>query len=128
MREDVKELIASAENNLRAARNLCEHEIYSLACFHSHQAVELLLKAYLLQKAGKYPFTHSIFNLLKLCDEEDNEFKILLQLGVPGLESYYVRTRYPPLMKVTEEEAEEAIKLAEKVREFVLRKLNIDWE
>ena len=126
MREDVKELIASAENNLRAARNLCEHEIYILACFHSHQAVELLLKAYLLQKTGKYPFTHSLFNLLKLCNEDDSEFEILLQLGVPGLESYYIRTRYPPLLKVEREEAEEAIKLAENVKEFVLRKLNID--
>ena len=126
MREDVKELITSAENNLRAARNLYEHEIYGLACFHSHQAVELLLKAYLLQKTGNYPFTHSLFNLLKLCNEKDSEFEILLQLGVLGLEAYYIRTRYPPLLKIEREEAEEAIKLAEKVREFVLRKLNTD--
>ena len=71
-------------------------------------------------------FTHSIRMLLEACLEIDSDFEELLKLKVHTLGRYYVGTRYPPLLKVEREEAEEAIKLAEKVMEFVLRKLDVD--
>ena len=126
MREDVKELVESAEEDLILAKEIIKLGYPRSSSFHAHQSVEKLLKAFILQSKGENLFTHSIRVLLEACLEVDSDFEELLKLKVHTLGRYYVGTRYPPLMKVTEEEAEEAIKLAEKVREFVLGKLNID--
>ena len=47
----------------------------------------------------------------------------MLEIKVNILEDYYTGVRYPPLLEVKKEEAREAIDIAEKVKEFVLEKL-----
>ena len=78
-----------------------------------------------MHKKGFYPFSHSISGLLKECLKFEKDFQYLLDLKIQKLEIYYTGTRYPPMLKVSEEEAKEAIEIAEKVKEFILKKLNL---
>ncbi len=72
-------------------------------------------------------FTHSIRYLIEVALKFDEEFKTLLDIKAPKLSKYYTGTRYLPLLEVSEEEAREAVEIAEKVREFVLKKLGYDF-
>jgi len=60
---------------------------------------------------------------LDLCINEDKEFEKLKDLE--GFAEYATEFRYPSYLEPTLEEAEEAIRIAEKVRELVVKKLNI---
>ena len=85
------------------------------------------LKAFLTYNNRPFRKTHDVTLLLKLCIDVDESFKELLEAEIDRLYPRAVEVRYPEVeYDVTSGEAEEAIKLAEKVREFVLRKLNID--
>lgn len=95
-------------------------------CFHSQQTVEKLLKAYLVTKKKEFAKTHNLKALLKLCIEEDKEFN---KINVDKLSFYAVELRYPDDFYIpTVEEAKGSYKIAEKVKKFVLRKLNIHEE
>ena len=128
MKEDVKELVESAEEDLGAARIALVNGLYNTAAFHSHQCVEKLLKAYLLERKGSYPFIHSISRLLHEIIDIDEDFKRLYEIGVYKLDRFYTGTRYPPLLRVSREEAREALEIAEKARDFVLKRLKVEGE
>ena len=71
--------------------------------------------------------THDVTLLLKLCIDIDKSFKQLLEAEVDKLYPKAVEVRYPEVeYDVSFEEAKEAIELAEKVKDFVLKKLNIN--
>ncbi len=89
------------------------------------QSVEKFLKAYLLEKEEGFPFIHSIKMLIHLCTQIDKDFEYLLKIDADKLDKYYTGTRYLPLLKVSQKEAKEAIEIAEKVKDFVLKKLKI---
>ena len=125
MNEDLRELLESANEDLEAAKILFDKSLFKLSTFHCQQSVEKYLKAYLLYKTGFYPFIHSISNLLEKCMKVDKDFEYLKNIGIHILEEYYIRTRYPIIKNITEEDAKEAIEIAEKVKEFILNKLNI---
>jgi HEPN domain-containing protein len=68
--------------------------------------------------------THNLEMLLKLCVEKDKDFQ---NLDVGDLTFYAVEVRYPDDFYIPPlEEAKECFKIASKVKEFVLKKLN--WE
>ncbi|RLE62558.1 MAG: hypothetical protein DRN53_03780 [Thermoprotei archaeon] len=125
MREDLRELLEAAEDDLDTARKLYELGKYRYACFFTQQAVEKYLKAYLLYKTNRYPFTHSIIKLIKEAIKHDRDLEYLLKVKADSLEDYYTGVRYPPLIKVTREEAKEAIGIAEEVRILILKKLSM---
>ena len=125
MREDLRELLESAEEDLKLAKVSLRLGYYKHACFLSQQAVEKFLKAYLLYKINKYPFIHDITKLINLCKNLEEDFELLLRINADKLDKYYIGTRYPPLLKVTKENAKEAVEIADKVRDFVLKKLGI---
>lgn len=61
---------------------------------------------------------------MKKCVEIDSNFKELVELKVDKLYPKGIEVRYPEFTAtVSEEETKEAIEIAEKVREFVSRKL-----
>ena len=82
-----------------------------------------MLKAFLLQRVGRYPFIHSIRALLEECLRIDNDFSVLIKERVQKVGMHYTKARYPPLANISREEAVEAVKIAERVRDFVLAKL-----
>ena len=92
------------------------------SAYHSQQAVEKYLKAFLIVNNVDPPKTHNIYYLLRLCTDIDNEFNYLKKLNTQKLTKYsYVR--YPVDLEISSKDAREAIEIAEKVREFVLKKL-----
>jgi|UniRef100_A0A7J2T9F1 Uncharacterized conserved protein related to C-terminal domain of eukaryotic chaperone, SACSIN len=118
--------IRSAELTLESAKKDLEFGDYSWACFKAHQAVEKALKAF-LWGIGKPRVGHSLTYLLRYLSDTLNEKPsddVVYACSV--LDKYYIPTRYPdvwvegiPEEYFTQREAEEAIKLALRVIEWV---------
>ena len=68
--------------------------LYNQACFHIQQGAEKCLKAYLLEKDGKFPKTHSLTELLMLASLKD-ESLLSMKEGCLYLDQFYIPTRYP---------------------------------
>lgn len=125
--EYVKKWLIKANNDLKVAENLMklssEDTITEAMCFHSQQAVEKFLKAYLITKNMEFGKTHNLEYLLELCVKEDDEFK---GIEVGNLSFYAVEVRYPDEFYTPSiDEAKECLEIARKVREFVMEKLGI---
>ncbi len=118
MRKDTEELIESAKEDFYASLSLYEMRYLRTCCFHAHQFVEKMLKAFLLEKVGSYPFTHSISTLIMECVKVDKDFEYLYDITADKLDKYYTGTRYPPIIKVNEEEAKKVVDILKKVKDF----------
>ena len=119
-----------ALNDLRSARHeasLPEDEmVTSSVCFHSQQAAEKFLKAYLVARGVSFGRTHNIQHLIRLCSKEDPEFS---SVKAGRLTYYAVQARYPDEFYIpTVDEAREALRLAEGIKDFVLMKLGVSEE
>lgn len=119
-----------AWEDLRVIDDLIEEEAYGLACFHAQQAIEKTLKAYLVRKEGKVNKLHSLAELLNLCSNLDNSFKDFENYALT-IDRYYIPVRYPdalpgslPEGMPSKEDAEEALKMAEEIFEFVKNEIN----
>ncbi|WP_258084911.1 HEPN domain-containing protein [Thermococcus thermotolerans] len=73
----------------------------------------------MISKGKPIKRTHDIGELILLCAEVDSEFLKLFDNDVDLLTAYAVEARYPTIHEPDKEEAENAIKLAELVLEFV---------
>ncbi len=125
--EYLKRWLIKANNDLKVAENELkmplEERVTEAVCFHSQQAVEKFLKAYLITKNIEFGKTHNLEYLLELCIKVDLDFK---EIDVGNLTFYAVEVRYPNEFYIpTTKEAEECIKIARKVKEFVLSKLKV---
>lgn len=124
--KSVRDWILKAESDLKVAKDelATEEPATDAICFHSEQCAEKYLKAYLIFYRQEIPRTHNVAELIYRCAEVNVQFKILLNTDIPLLTSYAVVMRYPgeelfPPIK----EAQEAVKLAEKVKTFVMELL-----
>lgn len=114
-----------AEEDLSAAKSLITYgqTFISTVCFHSQQAAEKYLKAFLTYHQIEFPKTHDIDELLDLVARVDNEIAESLR-DVIVLTNYGVDVRYPgDFPDVTGNAAQQAITMAEKVRRSVLELL-----
>lgn len=128
MDEVVVKGLIKAIRDLKTAQQLLvlsKNTLYTdTICFNSQQASEKLIKSYLTYKNIPYPRTHNLKYLLKLCIDTDGDFK---ELNVNKLTIYAVETRYPESFHIASvEEAEEALKTAGKIKDFVLKKLSTE--
>ncbi|MEM5830461.1 MAG: HEPN domain-containing protein [Candidatus Aenigmatarchaeota archaeon] len=123
--DKTKKWIEKAIKDINTAKLLYENENYENSIFFSQQAVEKFLKAFLVFHNKPFPKTHNIAKLIELCKEIDLEFDKLYEFEADKLYPIGIDVRYPIDIIVSEEEAKEAIEIAEKVKEFVLKKLNI---
>jgi len=104
-----------AKSNLIRARNLPDEAGFFLedACFDAQQLVEKSLKAVLVHLDVHFPLTHNIGRLLSLVRQHVDEIPEWI-LKAAKLTDYAVEARYPPsLESVTQEECQEALKIAE---------------
>ena len=102
---------------------VAENEPYfDIVCFHSQQAAEKFLKAYLIFLGVDYPKTHDLGDLVLLLAEKDPE---ILKLKAAGdeLTPFAVEARYPEFLEPAPEDAQRAKEIAEKFKEYVLEKL-----
>lgn len=119
----VKGWIGKADSDLANAQ-LCIAANTSLdtACFHTQQAAEKLIKAYLIAYSLSVPFIHNLEKLLELCEQHDASFSLMKASG-RSLTPYAVQLRYdedfwPPLS-----EALSALQAAQALRAFIVPRL-----
>ena len=95
-RKLVQQWLAKAEEDIEAAEALLSGERTFLypSCFHSQQAAEKYLKAYLTRRQVEFPGMHSIREILNLVKTVDEELATEL-LPAAALTPYGVEVHCP---------------------------------
>jgi len=113
----------SSKGALNSAEGDLERKDYNWACFKAQQSAELAVKA-LLHGLGLPTYGHSVSGLLERLPKDLGTEQVIQDAKT--LDKYYVPTRYPnawvegtPEDYYTKEDAEKAIKCAEKVVNWV---------
>jgi HEPN domain-containing protein len=123
--EFVHQWLLKADEDFNAAKSLMTYgdTFLSTVCFHSQQAAEKYLKAFLTYHQIEFPKTHDIDELLDLVAPGHKNLSESLR-DVIILTNYGVDVRYPgDFPNVTDNDARESIRMAEKVRRSVLELL-----
>ena len=123
--EFVHQWLLKAEEDFKAAKSPITHEasFLSTVCFHSQQAAEKYLKAFLTYHQVEFPKTHDIDELLDLIAPKASKLSESLR-DVIVLTNYGVDVRYPgDFPDVSDSDAQQAIRMAEKVRKLILELL-----
>ncbi len=89
----VRGWLRKAESDLTAMRASSQAGALDAACFHAQQAVEKVLKAYLIFHSVDFPFTHNLSKLVEHCVVIDSSFEEIFPKVEP-LTPYAVETRY----------------------------------
>jgi HEPN domain-containing protein len=123
---EVEAWLAKSAGDARMAEAACgiEDPLWDQACFHAHQAAEKALKAF-MTAAGTVPSrTHDLVFLVEVIAKLEPDAQRLVEVAA-GLAHHAVGPRYPSfLAPETEEEAQDAIRRATKIREWVEEKLS----
>jgi HEPN domain-containing protein len=123
-----KEWIKKAEKDLITARHLFSIKPvppYDIICFHVQQCAEKYIKAFLVYKGIEFEKTHDLGELIGLASTKDDSFIELIDIA-EKLTDYAVDVRYPETEEPTEEEAKEALEMAEKIKDFILKRLPLN--
>ena len=120
--DEIRQLIRRSRMFLETARFQIDRGFYDLAAFSLEQALQLFLKAKLLELGVDYPRTHSVRRLLEILSEvlsgEARErvrtllSAYLMELGV--LEDAYITSRYV-VREYTRDEVEILVKIVDEV-------------
>ena len=117
-KEEIDLLIKRSKEFLDAAKERIKKKSWDLACFMAEQAVQLFLKAIILETGGEYPRTHSLRELFAMIGFlTENEIKYDRK-ALAFLEGAYFSLRYLSIT-YNEEDARNAIKTAEEVVNIV---------
>jgi HEPN domain-containing protein len=112
--------IAKAEEDIAAAERLLalDDSLAAVACFHSQQAVEKLIKALLVLSGVPFARTHDLIQLFQLLP---TDVSLPLSLSdLAPLNRYAVEARYPISEEpLTGDEARSALAVARRVRSLV---------
>lgn len=118
--------IDKSERHIKSAKILKEHDCGNdVVAFHCQQAIEKILKAYLIVKGEGIVSGHSLLYLCKLAQGHDTNYKKYLK-DCGFANQYYIETRYPadsPLI-VSDYEADECIKIAEEIYRYTIGEIN----
>jgi len=126
--DEIREWLQKAKNDLLSAQILMKHEppVLDTASFHCQQAVEKVLKAFLVWKGVSFEKVHSLTYFSDLCEAQEPRFGSLRERA-EALAPYAVEIRYPgEVMEVSRKEAQEALATAEAVWDFVINLLPKD--
>jgi len=119
-----QEWVEAADEDLQAARLLLDHGgPNTTVCFHTQQAAEKLLKAFLQENGVAPPHTHDLESLQSRCQALDPSLAALLPV-VQELTTYYMNTRYPPgIVPRTGQQARNSFLRAEEVHQAIMNLL-----
>ena len=119
----VRGLLKKAESDLEnAATCLAANRALDTVCFHSQQAAEKTLKAYLTAHEIEYPFIHNLEKLIDLCAARDPSFAEIKPIA-GGLTPYAVDLRYDADFWPKLEMAQEAYEAAVAIKSFVMKRM-----
>jgi HEPN domain-containing protein len=97
---------------------------YDAVCFHSQQATEKYLKAFLQENGQTIPKTHVLLDLLALCLKIEPAFQII-RADLNTLEGYAIQFRYPG-QSADKIEAKAAYKTAATARDFIRNQMGLN--
>ena len=122
--------IIKADHDLKTAKDeiAANDPATDTVCFHAQQCVEKYLKAYLVFNGIeiiKSLKTHDISELIDYCKDIDKDFEQLISDNdADRLTNYSIEARYPDDFYLPSvEESNQAIYIAENVKEFVKVKI-----
>lgn len=121
---EVREWLRKADNDRRMAKAglLLVPPITEAAAFHCQQAVEKLLKAFLIWREEEFEKTHDLRSLIERCGSHDPAF-LDHQDTVEPLTAYAIRFRYPGPEDPSTDEVSAALDVVEQVWDFVLARV-----
>jgi len=107
-----------------ANASLCVSSGTSLdtACFHTQQASEKYLKAYMIAHSLSFPFIHNLEKLVDLCIAHDSSFATI-KGSAASLTPYAVALRYDDEFWPTDAETNQAVDIANDIRKFIIDRL-----
>lgn len=106
------EWLEYAKDDLESAKIILkETDNYHISVYHSHQAVEKILKWFMLKNEVKYPFTHDLKVLFKKACEIRKTISSLLD-DILFVDNLYPQLRYPTGEKISKHEAEKSFTIA----------------
>lgn len=117
-----------AESDLKVVKHLLtiDEPPTDALCFHCQQAIEKYLKAFLTFHDVRVKKIHDMEALLNLCIEQDKDFENLDKEKISRLSFFAVEVRYPDeFYTPSVDEARECFEIALKIKDFVLKKLEI---
>ena len=113
---------AKAEMDLTLAQRAMEPEPLSeLACYHAQQCAEKYLKGYLKSRKLVFKWMHDLVYLVDVCATSDVSFQDLREDAV-ALTRLAEPSRYPgpDQPSVTLDDARESLRIANRIRSFVI--------
>jgi HEPN domain-containing protein len=122
---ETKAWLKKAATDVRSADHAltASPPILADVAYHSQQAVEKALKAFLVWSNSSFRKTHSIEEIGEQCLDIDSTLKDLVDQAVP-LTEYAWEFRYPgELEEPSQDESEDALQIAKKILEAVLTRL-----
>ena len=117
----MSEWIEKAETFLSEAKSARDRGIHWLACFEAHQAAELYLKAFLVEKTGLHPFTHDLSSLLDEIAKLGINIPEEVYQAAEYLTPHYILSRYPRrrAIEYNERRSRMCVEMAEKIVKWV---------
>lgn len=115
-----------AETDIASAKFLQNmHPVpIEIICYHCQQSAEKYLKGFLALNEHEIIKTHDLVLLNQLCFKYDKEFKSIEEECL-RLTDYAVNVRYPYPMDLNETDMKLAIKDAEKIKDFIVNKIEL---
>jgi HEPN domain-containing protein len=116
----VRQWFDIASEDLRSAAFLFDNmnpKPVEIICYHCQQAVEKVMKGYLIDQDTEPPYIHDLEKLLHLCTEYDPSFDTLSE-PCRKLTNYASAARYPSLIDIVETDAVLALKEADRIYAF----------
>ena len=127
MKDDAKNWLAFACEDIKMAELALKEKIYNQVCFHSEQCVEKIIKSIILNKGKIYPKSHKLADLLAFLGKSILDD---LKNDIISLDRFYIPTRYPdalpgilPKGMPTKNDAKESFKTANLVFKKVKKKI-----
>ncbi len=123
MKEEARPWLEKADENLDLAEYLFEGARYAPTCYMCQQTLEVLLKAAVIELAGKrHPKIHTLVKLakeagLKLSPEQDATLKEIAK--------HYYQVRYPDFVKhkYNRQTAEEVLSQTKELYQWIKNKV-----
>lgn len=124
-RQEVEVLKKRSLMFLEESEHALNNEYHDIACFLAEQALQLYLKALLLELVGEYPRTHSIRRLMGelnrvINSRELDEFVSVNRVRLLALEDAYLMSRYF-VREYEREDAEDMVKLVKETISLITR-------
>ncbi|MCX5751914.1 MAG: HEPN domain-containing protein [Candidatus Saganbacteria bacterium] len=100
-----------ADDDLESAEIILrESDNYDISAYHSHQAIEKLIKACLLRQGEPFKFIHDISTLFLQAFKNPGQEDMFEKISY--INSLYPKLRYPSGDQTTKEQAEKCLQIA----------------